>query len=132
MNPWIIITLAASGTVFATDYLLRKKKWKENSRKEKISLLLNMLSAGLYTFMSVVGMFWGIVENNPETTFGKALYDITLFMGGTYFIVAATAVTTSLVLRKKEKTNASIWVNVVALAYIVVVLAVNSLVGKIL
>lgn len=132
MNPWIIITLAASGAVFATDYLLRKKKWKENSRKEKISLLLNMLSVGPYTFVSVVGMFWGIVENNPETAFGKALYDITLFMGGTYFIVTATAVTTSLVLRKKEKTNASIWVNVVALTYIVVVLAVNSLVGKIL
>mgnify|MGYP007057748026 CR=1 FL=1 len=36
MNPWIIITLVMAGIVFGIDYLLRKKKWKENSIGDKI------------------------------------------------------------------------------------------------
>ena len=72
------------------------------------------------------------VQNNPETAFGEVLYDATLMMGGIYFVIAIAAVIASLILRKKEKIKASIWVNVIALAYIAVVLIVNSLVGKIL
>ena len=132
MNPWMIITLAAAGAVFGIDYLLRKKKWKENTKKEKISLLVNMFSAGPYIFISALGMLWGIVAGNPETVFGKALYDATLMMAGYYFVVAVAAAVSSLILRKKEKTKLSIRVNVIALAYIAVVLAVNSLAGKIL
>ena len=132
MNPWIIITLVMAVIVFGIDYLLRKKKWKENSKAEKISLLVNMFSVGPYAFLSVLGMLWGIVQNNPETAFGEVLYDATLMMGGIYFVIAIAAVIASLILRKKEKIKASIWVNVIALAYIAVVLIVNSLVGKIL
>lgn len=132
MNPWIIITLAAAGVVFIIDYLLRKKKWKENTKKEKISLLVNMFSAGPYIFISALSILWGIVAKNPETAFGKAIYDATLMMAGYYFVVAVAAAVSSLILRKKEKTNLSIWVNIVALAYITVVLAVNSLAGEIL
>ena len=77
-------------------------------------------------------MLWGITLNSPETAFGEVLYDATLMMGSTYFIVAVVAAIASLILRKKEKTKASIFVNVIALAYIVVVLTINSLVGKIL
>ncbi len=132
MNPWIIIILAAAGVVFGIDYLLRKKKWKENTKKEKISLLVNMFSAGPYIFISALGMLWGIVAENPETALGQVLYDATLMMAGYYFVVAGAAAVSSLILRKKEKTNLSIWVNIIALAYITVVLAVNSLVGEIL
>ena len=132
MNPWIIITLAAAGVVFGIDYLLRKKKWKENSKKEKISLLVNMFSAGPYIFISALGMLWGIVAKNPETAFGKAIYDATLMMAGYYFVVAVAAAVSSLILRKKEKTKLSILVNIIALAYITVVLTVNSFVGEIL
>ena len=132
MNPWIIIILAAAGAVFIIDYLLRKKKWKENTKKEKISLLVNMFSAGPYIFISALGMLWGIVAENPETAFGKVLYDATLMMAGYYFVVAVAAAVSSLILRKKEKTKLSILVNIIALAYITVVLTVNSLAGKIL
>ena len=132
MNPWIIIILVAAGAVFIIDYLLRKKKWKENTKKEKISLLVNMFSAGPYIFISALGMLWGIVAKNPETAFGKAIYDATLMMAGYYFVVAVAAAVSSLILRKKGKTKLSIWVNIIALAYITVVLAVNSLVGEIL
>ena len=132
MNPWIIITLVMAGIVFGIDYLLRKKKWKENSKGDKISLLINMFSAGPYVFLSALGMLWGIVPNSPETALGEVLYDATLMLGGIYFVIAIATVIASLILRKKEKTKASIWVNVIALAYIAVVLTINSLVGKIL
>ena len=132
MNPWIFITLTMAGIIFGVDFLLRKKKWKENTKKEKISLLVNMFSAGPYIFISALGMLWGIVAKNPETAFGKVIYDATLMMAGYYFVVAVAAAVSSLILRKKEKTKLSIWVNIIALAYITVVLAVNSLAGEIL
>lgn len=132
MNPWIIITLVAAGIVFVIDYLFRKKKWKDNSKDEKISLLVNMFSVGPYAFLSALGMLWGIVAYTPETAFGEFIYEGTLIMGETYFVVALAAVAASLILRKKEKTKASIWVSVVAFIYIIAVLTVNSLVGKVL
>ena len=132
MGPWIILTLVMAGIVFGLDYLFRKKKWKENSKGDRTSLLINMFSAGPYVFLSALGMLWGIVPNSPETALGGALYDATLMMGEIYFVIAIATVTASLILRKKEKTKASIWVNVIALAYIAVVLTINSLAGKIL
>ena len=132
MNPWVIILLAMAGIVFGLDNLLRRKKWKDNSKEEKISLIVNMFSVGLYIFLSALGILWGIASDSPETAFGEALYDATLMMGGTYFIVAIVAVIASFILRKIGKIKASIWTNVIALLYIVVVLAVNSLVGVML
>ena len=129
---WIIILLAAAGIVFGLDYLVRRKAWKDNSKKEKISLLVNMFSVGPYIFLSALGALWGIVPGSPETALGEVLYDATLIMGGIYFIVAAVAVILSLIFRKKGILKVSIWINVIALAYIATVLAVNSFAGKIL
>ena len=132
MNIWIIILLLAAGIVFGLDYLLRRKAWKHNSKEEKISLLVNMFSVGPYLFLSAAGMLWGIVPGSPKTALGQVLYDATLIMGGTYFIVAAISVILSFVFRKKGILKISIWINVIALAYIVTVLVVNSLAGKLL
>ena len=132
MNPWIIILFATAAAVFGLDYLIRRKKWKDNSREEKISLIVNMFSVGPYIFLSVLGMLWGIVSNTPETALGRALYDATLLLGGIYFIVAVAAVILSFVFRKKGKVKASIWTNVIAFVYFAVVMAVNELAGKIL
>ena len=132
MNPWVIILFVTAGVVFGLDYLFRRKKWKDNSQEEKISLIVNMFSVGPYIFLSALGMLWGITSNSPETAFGEVLYDATLMMGGVYFIVAAAAVILSFVFRKRGKIKASIWTNVIAFAYIVVVLTVNSLAGEIL
>ena len=52
MNPWLVILAIAAGIVFGLDYLFRRKKWKDNSKSEKISLLINMFSVGVYFFMS--------------------------------------------------------------------------------
>ena len=132
MNPWIVILLFMAAIVFGIDYIVRRKKWKENSKEEKISLLVNMFSVGIYMFLSAVGMFFGIAGNSPETAFGEVLYEATLTMGAIYFIVALVAVILSLVFRKIGKIKASIWTNVIAFAYKVVVLLVNHLVGTLL
>ena len=132
MYPWIIILFVAAFAVFAIDYLIRRKKWRENSKAEKISLLVNMFSVGPYVFLSFLALLWGIVPGNPESAFGKILYEATLTIGSFYFVVAIAAVILSFVFRKKGKIKESIWVNVAALLYIVAVLAINSLSGKIL
>ena len=132
MNPWIAILLVMAGVVFGLDYLFRRKKWKDNSKGEIISLLVNMFSVGVYIFLSALGMLWGIVAYSPETAFGEILYDATLMLGGIYFIVAIAAVVLSFIFRKIGKIKASIWTNVIAFAYIAVVLTVNCLAGKIL
>ena len=132
MNPWVIILFVMAGIVFGLDYLFRRTKWKDNSKSEKISLLVNMFSVGVYIFLSALGMLWGIASNSPETAFGEVLYDATLMLGGIYFIVAIAAVILSFIFRKTGKIKASIWTNVIAFAYIAVVLTVNYLAGKIL
>ena len=132
MNPWIAILFAMAGVVFGLDYLFRRKKWKDNSKGEKISLLVNMFSVGVYIFLSALAMLWGIVAYSPKTAFGEILYEATLMLGGIYFIVAVAAVILSFVFRKTGKIKASIWINVIAFAYIAVVLSVNYLAGKIL
>jgi hypothetical protein len=59
MNPWITLTIIMAAIIFGIDFLLRRKNWNDNSTEEKISLLVNMFSAGIYTFLSVLGMLWG-------------------------------------------------------------------------
>lgn len=129
MNPWIIIALFLAVIVFGIDYLLRKKKWKDNSKLEKISLIIHMCLGGPYVFLSALGMLWGIVTGSPKTAFTEFIYKVTLKMGETYFIVAIVTMIASFILRKKGKTMASIWVNITALLYIIAVLSINSFIG---
>ena len=132
MNPWIIISFVAAAAVFGLDFLLRRKKWKDNSKAEKISLLVNMFSVGPHAFLSALGTLWGIVQVAPKTPFGQALYNGTLTLAGIYFAVALAAVILSFLFRAKGKAKASIWVNVIAFLYIAAVLALNTLAGKLL
>ena len=132
MNPWIMILFVTAAIVYLFDNLIRKKKWKDNSTAEKISLIVNMFSVCPYIFLSVLGMLWGITSNTPETAFGKALYDATLMLGGVYFIVALAALILSFVFRKVGRAKASIWTNIIAFVYIAMVLTVNHLAGKML
>ena len=132
MYIWVILLFITAGIVFGLDYLFRRKKWKDNSKAEKISLIVNMLSVAPYIFLSLLGMFWGIVPGTPQTAFGSVLYEATLWLSGIYPIIAVIAVILSFVLRKINKARASIWANVIAFLYIAVMLAVNSLAGAIL
>ena len=132
MNPWIVIGAAAAGTVFLADYLLRRKKWKDNTKDERTSLIVHMISVPLYIFLSIFGLLWGIVAYSPDTSFGEALYDVTLTLGGYYWIIAASAAIGSFILRKIGKSKASIFINVIALAYIAVLLGLHAIAGKLL
>lgn len=132
MEIWIIITLIMAGVVYGIDYLIRRKKWKDNSDIELFSLVVNMFSVGPYCFLSVIGMFWGLVDYSPESNFGQIIYDVTLNMGATYFIVAFVTIVMTFILRKIGKNKISIWMNGIALAYIVLVLGINYLVAQIL
>jgi hypothetical protein len=132
MHIWIIILFATAAGMFGLDYLFRRKKWADNSKAEKISLLVNMLSVAPYIYLSMVGMLWGIVTYAPETSLGEIIYDVTLRMASIYFIIAAVAVILSFVLRIKDKNKASVGTNIIALLYIVVILALNLFAGKLL
>ena len=132
MNPWLIIAVVGAGVVFLLDYVLRRKKWKDNTKKEKGSLLVGMISVGVYAFLSALGLLWGIVSYSPDTRFGEVIYDVTLTLGLYYWVVAIAAVIGTFILRKIGKTKASIWLNVIALAYIAVVFGVNYLAGEFL
>ena len=130
MNIWITIGLITAGFVFLIDYLLRRKKWKDNTKEEKISLIIQMISISPYMFSSALGVLWGIAGGSPETEFGNLVYDVTLSLAAFNFIVAIVAVIATFILRKIGKTKASIWINILAFVYMIVVFAVNSFAGE--
>ena len=132
MNPWLIIAVIGAGIVFLLDYLLRRKKWTDNTKTERTSLIVHMVSVPLYVFLSIFGLLWGIVAYSPDTAFGEALYDVTMTLGGYYWIAAAAAAIGSFIFRKIGKPKASIWINVIAFAYMAVLLGANSIAGKLL
>ena len=132
MYPWIFILLIGAAVVFVIDYAVRRKKWTSNTKIEKISLLLNMFSVGVYIFASILGMLWGITESGADTAFGEALYNVTLVLAGLVWLVAIIAMIGSLILRKKGKIKASIWINVCSLAYTLLVFLVSYIAGEVL
>ena len=132
MNPWLIIAVIGAGIVFLIDYLLRRQKWTDNTKTERTSLIVHMVSVPVYIFLSIFGMLWGIVAYSPDTAFGEVLYDVTLTMGGFYWMIAAVAAIGSFVFRKIGKPKARIWINVIAFAYMAVLLGANSIAGKLL
>ena len=129
MNPWIIILLIGALVLFLLDYAFRRKRWKENTKPEKISLILNMFFVGVYAFASILGVFVGITGSGAETAFGQLLYDVTLLMLGFNFVVALVATIGSLILRKKGKVKASIWINIIGMGYMLILFLINSLTG---
>ena len=132
MHLWIIMGLPVAGAVLLIDFLIRRKKWSANTLAEKLSLIVNMISGIPYLFASALGMLLGISGSGAETVIGNVIYEVTLSLAGIYFIIATAAIVGSLILRKKGKIKASIWINVAALAYIVVVVVANYLAVELL
>ena len=132
MNPWILLALVGAVAVYLLDLLIRRKGWKSSTKWENVSLIVHMASIGPHLFLSALGLFWGITGCGSDTAFGKVLYDVTIVMAGIYFFIALAAAISSLILRKVGKLKASIWVNIIAFAYIIIVLAVNYFAGEVL
>ena len=127
MNPWIIILLLGAVIVFLLDFIFRRKKWKGNTKTEKVSLLINMFFVGIYLFASGLGMLWGITGSGADTAFGQTLYDVTLAMLGFNWIIAIVATIGSFILRKKGKIKASILINVISLGYMIILFVISYL-----
>lgn len=51
MNPWITLTIIMAAIIFGIDFLLRRKKWNDNSTEEKIKMkakfIFNMVNTSL-------------------------------------------------------------------------------------
>ena len=118
--------------MYVLDLLVRRKKWNQNSKQEKISLVLSMIFVVFYLFTAVLGMLWGIAGGGADTAFGQALYDVTLVVSSFNWLVGLVATIGSLVLRKKEKIKASIWIQIIAVGFIIVVFLLSSLAGAVL
>lgn len=127
MNPWIIILLVGAVIVFLLDFIFRRKKWKSNTKTEKVSLLINMIFVGIYLFASGLGLLWGITGSGADTAFGQTLYDVTLAMLGFNWLIALVATIGSFILRKKGKIKESIWINVIGLGYMIILFVINYL-----
>ena len=132
MHIWIILGTPVAAIVLLIDFLLRRKKWSNNTRGEKVSLIVNMVSGIPYLILSAYGLLIGITGSSAETALGHAIYNVTLVLAAIYFLVAIAAVIATLILRKLGKIKASIWVNVIAIGYIVVVVLVNYFSGVLL
>ena len=127
MNPWIIILLLGAVIIFLLDFIFRRKKWKSNTKTEKVSLLLNMVFVGIYIFASGLGLLWGITGSGADTAFGQTLYDVTLTMLGFNWVIALVATIGSFILRKRGKIKASILINVMGLGYMIALFVINYL-----
>lgn len=127
MNPWIIILLLGAVIVFLLDFIFRRKKWKNNTKTEKVSLFLNMIFVGIYIFASGLGLLWGITGSGADTAFGQGVYDVTLVMLGFNWLIAIIATIGSFILRKKGKIKASILINVIGLGYMIILFVINYL-----
>ena len=127
MNPWFVILLLGAVVIFLLDYIFRRKKWKSNTKTEKVSLLLNMVFVGIYIFASGLGLLWGITGSGADTAFGQTLYDVTLTMLGFNWLIALVATIGAFILRKKGKIKASILINVIGLGYMIILFVINYL-----
>ena len=127
MEIWLILTLICSGIVFLLDFVFRRKKWTDNTKPEKISLILNMLLVSIYIFGSFLGLLWGVTGSGADTAFGEVLYDVTLVILSFNWLIGIVATIGAFILRKLGKTKASIWINVLSLGYMVLLFVINSL-----
>jgi hypothetical protein len=109
------------------DFVFRRKKWTDNTKPEKISLILNMLLVSIYIFGSFLGLLWGVTDSGADTAFGEVLYDVTLVILSFNWLIGVVATIGAFILRKLGKTKASIWINVLSLGYMVLLFVINSL-----
>ena len=122
---WCVPSLCFTGVVLLIDFIVRRKKWSENTKSEKIGLALTLLVSFPYIFCSIYGYLFRILGARRNSPLMKALYEIAVAAGvGTVF-VCIIATIASLVLRKKGKAAASNRVLLLGLLYCAVMTAVS-------
>ena len=128
MIIWAVPCLFFTGIVYLIDFLLRRKKWADNTQSEKNGLILTFLMSFPYLICSAYGIFMGIVGPSHDGELMRKLYEILLVVGGATFAVCLLATISSLVLRKLGKSVAANWSLLIGLFYCVAVLAASFLI----
>ena len=121
MIIWSVPTLIFAGVVLLFDFILRRKKWNENTKTEKIGLILTLLVSFPYIFCSIYGSLFGIVGAQGTSSLMIALHEIVVLGGkGVVFVCLAAAIA-SLVLRRLGRAVESNWSLVIGLLYCAVI-----------
>ncbi len=125
---WSVPTLFFAGAVLLIDFIARRKKWCENTKTEKIGLVLTLLVAFPYIFCSIYGSLFGIVGPRGASSLMITLHEIAVLGGQGIVFVCLAATIASLVLRKRGKATASNWALLIGLFYCAVITGVSFLV----
>lgn len=128
MIVWSIPTLALAGLILLIDFIVRRKKWDENTKTEKIGLILTLLVSFPYIFCSIYGVLFDIVGAKGTSALMITLYEIVVLGGKGIVFVCLAATIASLVLRRLGKAAASNWSLVIGFLYCAVITGVSFLV----
>lgn len=128
MIIWIVPTLFFAGVVLLIDFIVRRKKWHENTKTEKTGLVLTLLVSFPYIFCSIYGSLFGIGGPQGASSLMIALHEIVVLGGQSIFWVCLAATIASLVLRRREKAAASNWSLMIGFLYCAVITGVSFLV----
>lgn len=126
MYPWIILGLFLAGLYYLVDRLVRRKKWKNNTKQEKASLIISMVCLPVYAFFSALGALIGIVAGGSSPA-AELLWMASVVVGGLFWMAALGITVASLVLRKRGKLRASCMIHVFGMGLVVLELALMLL-----
>lgn len=116
---WIIPSLLFAGIVLMIDFLVRRKKWNENTGDEKIGLVLTLLFSYPFVFGSSMGILFGNTSVN-----GLLELVIAVIVCGLPVISLASTIA-ALVLRKCGKAKASNWALMIGFLYYALLRTLN-------
>ena len=127
MNPWIAIGLFLALVYYLIDLIVRRKKWSNNTKEEKISLVLGMAILSVYAFCSALGMLIGIVGGGGSVL-SEFIHQATIAVGAVIWLLSLVSALGSIILRKKGKARASIMIHLAgggscALMFLLIVLS---------
>lgn len=124
---FIVTTIGLMIAFFLLDLLIRRTSWKNNTKDEKISLIINFITIPVYVLMGSIGVLFGIVDCNAQTEFGKMLFDVSVVLGTFTGFTAVIVSVSSIILRKKGRPRASKWVHIGSLAYLMLFAGIYNL-----
>lgn len=112
---------------FGVDYLVRRKKWKDNTKDEKASLIINLVTIPVYYIMGTVGILFAIVGTTAKTEFGNILFEISGVLSSFTGVIVLIVTIGALILRKKGQVRGSKWIHMGSFIYIMLYAALANL-----
>ena len=126
---WLVPSLLGAGIVLLIDFIVRRKKWKENTKTEKIGLILTVLFSFPYIFGSVYGVLLGILGTYSESPVEELINKVIVYGGKAIGPVCLTATIASLVLRKIGRSNVANRSLIIGFAYCMLIIGASYILG---